>query len=1259
MSSDPSVLYETSLLSDHDLYLFHEGTHTRLYEKFGAHPSQVNGAEGAFFAVWAPDAAAVNVIGDFNGWNKTSHPLKARGSSGVWEGFIPGVAAGSVYKYAVTSRFGGIFEKCDPFAVRAEVPPRTASVVHNLTSVFGDNEWRAKRGRNSTTAPMSIYEVHLGSWKRTAGEESRPLTYLELAKELPDYVARLGFTHVEFLPIMEHPFGGSWGYQVTGFFAPTSRFGTPEEFMQLIDAFHSRGIGVILDWVPSHFPTDGHGLSFFDGTHLFEHQDPRKGFHPDWNTLIFNYGRHEVRSFLLSSACFWLDKYKVDGLRVDAVASMLYLDYSRKDGEWIPNMYGGRENLEAITFLRALNERVFSQFPHCQTIAEESTSWPMVSRPVYLGGLGFGMKWDMGWMNDTLRYMGRPTVFRKFHHNELTFRMMYAYSESFVLPLSHDEVVHGKGSMVEKMPGDEWQKMANLRLLYGYMWGQPGKKLLFMGLEFGQKREWNHDRGLDFHLLEQGPYHAGVRRWVADLNQLYRSTAALHELDTQPDGFKWIDCSDADKSVLVFFRRAKKSDETVVVACNFTEVVRNKYRIGVPRGGQWTEVLNSDAVEYGGSGVRACGALVAEPLPWHGQPFSIEVTLPPLSSVYLIHRGIAISERPLGAVYLGERRTRFRIWAPLATNVQVQLPGGIEAASPKKQPRTAHMIPEDDGYYQVTLNEVLPGDRYTYTIDGVSLPDPASRYQPDGVTGPSAVVSSCAQTRSFAPKPFGQWVIYELHVGTFTSAGTFDAAAAKLSELVDLGINAVELLPVAEFSGAQNWGYDGVFPYAVHHGYGGPEGLARFVDACHSLGIAVILDVVYNHLGPEGAVVHRLGPYFSDRYQTPWGKAFNFDGEHSDEVRKFFLESALYFVTELGVDALRLDAVNAMIDTSPQPFLVELGEAIRRRAADLGKTVYLIGEGDSNEPRMVEPADKGGLGLNALWNDDFHHALHALLTGERGGYYADYGTVEHLAKSLREGFVYTGEKSSFRKRRHGKSSAHLPAESMVVFSQNHDQVGNRTLGERLITLAGVEKAKLAAAVTLLSPYVPLLFMGEEYGETAPFCYFTDFHNPALVKDVEAGRIVALAPFHFAGVAPNPQERATFVSSQLTSSTNGPTQAGVLRRYYQTLLKLRREVPAFAQSSKQDLSAVAFADEQVVLLRRWTDSSQALAVFSFQSAPVEVTLPVPHGTWQKVFDSGDVQWEGPGAVAPATLTSWGSVRARFGASSAAVYIRQAL
>ena len=623
-----------SALSDQDLYLFNEGSHLRLFEKLGAHAAQVGGRAGIRFAVWAPNASAVSVVGDWNGWRPSADRLHPRDSSGIWEGFVAGIGRGSIYKYHIESRIGGYrVDKADPFAFHAEAPPRTASVVWPLDYEWGDKAWMEARARSAgISAPISIYEVHLGSWRRVPEQGARPLGYREIAPWLADYVHEQGFTHVELLPVMEHPFYGSWGYQTTGYFAPTSRYGTPQDLMFLVDHLHQRGIGVILDWVPSHFPTDQHALGFFDGTHLYEHGDPRQGLHPDWNSFIFNYGRHEVRSFLLSSALYWLERYHADGLRVDAVASMLYLDYSRRAGEWIPNAHGGRENLDAIAFLRRFNTEVYAAQPGVQTFAEESTAWPMVSRPTWVGGLGFGWKWDMGWMHDTLLYCSRQPVHRSHHHNELTVRMLYAFTENFVLPLSHDEVVHGKGSLLAKMPGDPWQKFANLRLLYGYMWTQPGKKLLFMGGELGQWSEWNHETSLEWHLLEHAP-HRGLQRWVRDLNTTLRGEPALYELDSEPAGFAWIDCNDHQQSTLCYLRRATSTRDVLVVACNFTPVPRQGFRVGVPYGGHWRELLNSDAPLYGGSGQGNLGGVDAEPRAWHGHAQSIEITLPPLAVV--------------------------------------------------------------------------------------------------------------------------------------------------------------------------------------------------------------------------------------------------------------------------------------------------------------------------------------------------------------------------------------------------------------------------------------------------------------------------------------------------------------------------------------------------------------------------------------------------------------------------------------------------
>jgi len=625
---------DVSLLTDLDIHLFREGSHYKLYEKMGAHFLEIEkGITGVYFALWAPNAEYLSIMGNFNGWSKESHQLKCRSDhSGIWEGFIPGLCQGDIYKFHIRSKYKDYeVDKGDPFSFYWEVAPRTASIVWELDYSWGDTEWMGRRGKlNSPDSPCSVYELHLGSWRR--GPEGEFMNYRDLAPLVAQYVKELGFTHVELLPVMEHPFYGSWGYQTLGYFAPTSRYGTPQDFMYFVDILHQNGIGVILDWVPSHFPNDEYGLSYFDGTHLFEHEDPRKGFHPDWKSAIFNYGRKEVLNFLISSALFWLDKYHIDGLRIDAVASMLYLDYSRKQGEWIPNEHGGRENLEALHFLRRLNEAVYRDFPGAQTIAEESTSWPMVTKPVSVGGLGFGMKWNMGWMNDTLQYFSKDPIHRKYHHNQLTFSIWYAFSENFLLSLSHDEVVYGKGSLINKMPGDRWRKFANLRLMLGYMFTHPGKKLLFMGCEFAQWNEWDHEKGLEWELLEQQD-HQAFQRWLRDLNNLYTSKPALFEGDFDESGFRWIDCGDSEQSVITYLRQGKCKDEYLLVACNFTPVPRNNYRIGTPVGGEWKEILNSDSEHYGGSGQGNFGALSARDFKCHGMSFSIEATLPPLGMV--------------------------------------------------------------------------------------------------------------------------------------------------------------------------------------------------------------------------------------------------------------------------------------------------------------------------------------------------------------------------------------------------------------------------------------------------------------------------------------------------------------------------------------------------------------------------------------------------------------------------------------------------
>ncbi len=627
-----NVVHHT-LFTDFDIHLFRQGKHFRLYEKLGSHLVEVEGEKGTYFAVWAPSAKTVSVKGNFNSWNRTSHPLAPRwDSSGIWEGFIPGIGKGELYKYHIVTQAGRNLEKGDPFALFWEIPPNTASIVWDLDYQWKDEAWLQQRKETaSLNKPYSVYEVHLGTWmKRKNGLES--LSYREMADEMVAYVKDMGFTHVEMMPVMEHPYFPSWGYQITGYFAPTSRFGTPQDFMYLMDAFHQAGIGVILDWVPSHFPSDAHGLADFDGTHLYEHADPRKGFHPDWKSYIFNYDRHEVRSFLISNALFWLEKYHADGLRVDAVASMLYLDYSRKQGEWIPNKYGGNENLEAISFLREFNEMVYREFPDAVTIAEESTSWSGVSRPTYTGGLGFGQKWMMGWMHDTLNYFKEDPVYRKFHHNKITFSIIYAFTENFMLPLSHDEVVHGKGSLIQRMPGDEWQKFANLRTLFGYMFMHPGTKLLFMGGEFGQTSEWNIERGLEWWLT-QFNYHHGMQAWIKKLNEFYKNTPALYKKQFSPEGFEWIDLSDYQNSVLSFLRKGEEGDAPVVVVCNLTPVLREEYKIGVPNNDTWKEILNSDVKDFGGSGYHVNENLEAVEDNWHGRAHSLTIKLPPLAMV--------------------------------------------------------------------------------------------------------------------------------------------------------------------------------------------------------------------------------------------------------------------------------------------------------------------------------------------------------------------------------------------------------------------------------------------------------------------------------------------------------------------------------------------------------------------------------------------------------------------------------------------------
>ncbi|MBP8717886.1 MAG: 1,4-alpha-glucan branching protein GlgB [Candidatus Atribacteria bacterium] len=636
MKKENKIIPTYSIFSKDDVFLFNEGTHYQLYQHMGAHLGEEKEENKVHFAVWAPNAEAVSVIGDFNNWQPDSHPLKQiHLGSGIWEGTIINLDRGEKYKYHIKSRYQNYrVDKRDPFAFYGEKPPATASIIWDLSYQWQDGDWMEKRQqKNQLNQPFSIYEVHLGSWRRKLNPQNDFLSYREIAPQLAQYVKDNGFTHVELLPVMEHPFYGSWGYQTIGYFSPTSRYGTPQDFMYLIDFLHQQGIGVILDWVPSHFPGDEPGLVYFDGTHLYEHADPRQGFHPDWDSYIFNYGRREVQAFLISSALFWLDYYHADGLRVDAVASMLYLDYSRKEGEWIPNRFGGRENLEAIDFIKKLNETAYSYFPNIQMIAEESTAWPMVSRPTYLGGLGFGMKWNMGWMHDTLSYFSRDPIYRKYHHQELTFSLWYAFNENFILSLSHDEVTQGKRSLLEKMPGDDWQKFANLRLLFGYMFAHPGKKLLFMGSEFGQRKEWQHDLSLDWPLLNR-PDHQGIQKWIKDLNHFYQQEKALYEVDFENAGFQWIESNDWEHSVLIFLRKNRNGQEKILIVCNFVPTPWYNYRVGVPEKGTWQECLNSDASTYGGSGHGNLGKVKTIPIPIHGNDYSVNITIPPLSIIF-------------------------------------------------------------------------------------------------------------------------------------------------------------------------------------------------------------------------------------------------------------------------------------------------------------------------------------------------------------------------------------------------------------------------------------------------------------------------------------------------------------------------------------------------------------------------------------------------------------------------------------------------
>jgi maltooligosyltrehalose trehalohydrolase len=769
---------------------------------------------------------------------------------------------------------------------------------------------------------------------------------------------------------------------------------------------------------------------------------------------------------------------------------------------------------------------------------------------------------------------------------------------------------------------------------------------MFMGGEIAQKGEWAHEGQLEWHLLDEGPYHVGIKRFVQALNRLYTEKPALHELDTSPDGFQWIDCNDADHSVIVFFRRARSTDAIVVVALNFTPVPRVKYRIGLPRGGRYQELLSSDAVEFGGGGINGGGDFLAEPLQHHNRPHSAEITIPPLGAVFFHHAGLAISERPLGATYLGEDRTGFRLWAPIAPRVDIVLQG--------KNERRVLLDREDGGYWHAVIDGVSPGARYFFDLgNNILRPDPASRLQPEGVHGPSEVVASVPDPAfGWSGRPLNEYVIYELHVGTFTPEGTFDAAIRRLPELKELGITAIEVMPVAAFPGARNWGYDGAYPFSVQAHYGGPEGLRRFTAACHSNGMAVVLDVVYNHFGPEGAYLAEFGPYFSELHRTPWGQAINMSGPHSDDVRTFFIESALYFVTHIGIDALRLDAVGTLVDLSPRTFLEELGDTLHRRGAELGRPIFLIAESDDNDPRLIKPATQGGQGLDAVWNDDFHHALTALLTNERTGALVDYGRVEQLAQTFRENFSFTGQYSEYKRRRHGRSGADIDPRRLVVFAQNHDQVGNRPGGDRLGSSTTFDQQKLAAAVVLLSPFMPLIFIGEEYGETAGFPYFTHFTDENLGNAVKLGRKAELRQLGFSEVPSDPQNETTFAAAHLDWGLRGRKHHAQLLEWYRTLLQIRRENSAFATG--RDRQATAFEDERLLFVRRWTDTSEMFVVYNFSDKPVDVSLAIPAGTYRPILSSDDPRFGGNAFGAAVDVVSVGQVRLTFGAFECVVY-----
>ena len=1183
------------ILGDIDTYLLGEGRHRDFANVLGAHVTNIDGVRGVRFAVWAPNARRVSVVGSFNQWDGRRHPMRLRQGAGVWELFIPRLAAGDIYKFEILGPDGQVLPlKADPVAQATEKPPATGSIVAEPASYeWTDTKWFDERARRqSLSAPISIYEVHAMSWLPNAQDGG--FGWDELGDKLIPYVQAMGFTHIELMPIMEHPFGGSWGYQPLAQFAPTARLGAPAGFARFVDRCHAAELGVILDWVPAHFPTDAHGLARFDGTALYEHADPKEGFHRDWNTLIYNHGRNEVRGFLIGSALYWLEQFHVDGIRVDAVASMLYRDYSRPAGEWVPNKFGGRENLEAIEFFHELSRAMTDRASGCVLIAEEFyrvprclTSyigrWPRVRLQVEHG---------LDARQPTLH--GGDSINRRWHHGKITFGLVYAFSEHFVLPLSHDEVVYGKGSLIQKMTGDRWQKFAALRAYLAFMWTHPGRKLLFMGGEFAQWHEWNHDVGLDWSQLDEHD-HKGVQTAVRDLNQLYRAEGALHARDSEVECFRWIIIDDADQSIFAYLRLGGEGHRPILVVCNFSPVPRYGYRIGVPAAGAWLELLNTDAACYGGGDVGNSGGVQASPVGSNAQPYSVGTDV---ASTSLIDFRCGVNNEivqsgPLlhGPTFLGSGRVQFSIWAPDVDRVTLQLL--------HTEPLPLSSI--GGGWHQV---EALAstGDTYSFLLpDGRKIPDPASRLQADDVHSDSVLVDPTTFSRkedNWINRPWHEAVVYELHVGL---AGGFKAAQSRLKQLASIGFTAVQLMPIADFPGKRNWGYDGVLPFAPDRAYGTPEELRTFIDVAHAEGLMVFLDVVYNHFGPDGAYLHVYAKsFFDNTVHTPWGAAINFE---EPAVYSFFLQNALMWLNDYGFDGLRFDAVHQI---SPASVLPRLANDIRANARH---PVHLILENENNAASLLlGPTAKL---FDAQWADDWHHCVHVLLTGENEGYYSDFQSAsEKLATCMSEGFVYQGQASPHQGKPRGEPSAGLPTTAFVTCLQNHDQIGNRALGERLTNLADAESLRAAVALLLLSPNIPMTFMGEETGSQAPFLFFTD-HEAGLADLVREGRRKEFA--HFAAFQdekqraqiPDPNAEATFLMSR---DLPDPAASSSWIAFYTQLLELRRSYVIPGLEECCSLGAEALGAEAVAGSWRLGNGTVLYIATNFADTPQHHTPP---------------------------------------------------